>query len=180
MTSEYTELETLFAQYGYADFKWIDPTDIVVSQWVRMKCTFGCGSYGRNASCPPNVPSVADCRRFLNEYRTAALFHFCKAVDKPEDRHRWSRETNQALLKLERAVFLAGYQKAFLLFMDSCHLCDDCPGERAACNHPQSARPAPEAMAVDVFTTVRQCGYPIQVLTDYNQAMNRYAFLLIE
>jgi hypothetical protein len=35
-------------------------------------------------------------------------------------------------------------------------------------------------MAVDVFSTVRQIGYPIEVLADYCQAMNRYAFLLIE
>ena len=97
MTSEYGELETLFEQHGRTDYKWIDPADMVVSQWVRMKCTFGCGSYGRNASCPPNVPSVADCRRFLNEYRTAPLFHFGKAVDRPEDRHSWSRETSQAM-----------------------------------------------------------------------------------
>jgi hypothetical protein len=38
----------------------------------------------------------------------------------------------------------------------------------------------PEALAVDVFSTVRQVGYPIEVLTEYPQAMNRYAFLLIE
>jgi hypothetical protein len=35
-------------------------------------------------------------------------------------------------------------------------------------------------MAVDVYATVRQYGYPIEVLRDYSQAMNRYAFLLIE
>jgi len=35
-------------------------------------------------------------------------------------------------------------------------------------------------MAIDVFSTVRQVGYPIQVLSDYDQAMNRYAFLLVE
>jgi hypothetical protein len=35
-------------------------------------------------------------------------------------------------------------------------------------------------MAMDVFATVRKLGYPIEVLTDYDQAMNRYAFLLIE
>jgi hypothetical protein len=32
---------------------------------------------------------------------------------------------------------------------------------------------------VDVFSTVRKVGCPIQVLTDYTQTMNRYAFLLI-
>ena len=174
------QLEALFQEHGYTDFKWVEPKGIVVSQWVRMKCMFGCGGYGQNASCPPNVPSVAECRQFFDEYRAAAVFHFQHKVDKPEDRHPWSKGVNQELLKLERAVFLAGYRKAFLLFMDSCGLCADCVGSRAECKNAKSARPAPEGMAVDVFATVRQYGYPIEVLTNYAQAMNRYAFLLIE
>jgi predicted metal-binding protein len=178
--NNHAELEALFAEHGYTDFKWINPEDIIVSQWVRIKCTFGCGNYGHNASCPPNVPSVPECRQFFNEYRTAVVFHFEKRVDKPEDRHTWSRGVNEGLLKLEREVFLAGYAKAFLLFMDSCYLCDDCPGVRKKCKNPRSARPSPESMAVDVFATVRTYGYPIQVLSEYTQAMNRYAFLLIE
>jgi predicted metal-binding protein len=178
--NHHTELEALFAQHGYTDFKWIKPQDIVVSQWVRMKCTFGCGEYGRNATCPPNVPSVSDCRRFFDEYSAAVIFHFERKVEKPEDRHAWSRGVNQELVKLERAVFVAGYQKAFLLYMDSCCICTECPGKREECKNPRSARPSPESMAIDVFTTVRQYGYPIGVLSDYSQAMNRYAFLLIE
>jgi len=174
------ELETLFEKHGYADFRWIDPQDIVVSQWVRMKCTFGCTEYGHNATCPPNVPAVSECRQFFDEYNAAVIFHFEKAVDKPEDRHKWSRGVNQALLKLEREVFLSGYEKAFLLFMDSCAICADCPGTREGCKDPRSARPSPESMAMDVFSTVRQHGYPIKVLSDYSQPMNRYAFLLVE
>jgi predicted metal-binding protein len=129
----------------------------------------------------------------LNEYSTAAVLRFEKAVAQPEDRHAWSNEVNQGLLELERAVFLSGYQKAFLLPMNNCHLCADCSAQRETCKVPRSARaqretckvprsarPAPEAMAIDVFSTVRRLGYPIQVLTDYDQAMNRYAFLLIE
>ena len=167
------ELEALFAQHGYTDFRWIKPEDIVVSQWVRMKCTFGCGEYGRNATCPPNVPSVSECRRFFDEYSAAVIFHFEKKVDKPEDRHAWSKGVNQELVKLERAVFVAGYQKAFLLYMDSCCICAECPGKREECKNPRSARPSPESMAIDVFTTVRQCGYSIEVLSDYSQAMYR-------
>ncbi len=174
------ELETLFEKRGYTDFRWIHPQDIVVSQWVRMKCTFGCAEYGRNASCPPNVPAVSECRQFFDEYHTAVIFHFEKTVDKPEDRHTWSRGVNQALLKLEREVFLSGYEKAFLLFMDSCGICGDCTGMREKCKDPRSARPSPESLAIDVFSTVRQYGYPIKVLADYSQPMNRYAFLLIE
>jgi hypothetical protein len=33
---------------------------------------------------------------------------------------------------------------------------------------------------MDVYTTVRKLGYPINVLSDYKQEMNRYAFLLID
>ena len=174
------QLEALFAKHGFTDYKWIDPHQIVVAQWVRMKCTFGCDDYGQNASCPPNTPSVADCRCFFDEYTQAVIFHFEKRVDKPEDRHPWSREINRELLKLERAVFLAGHQKAFLLFVTNCSLCSKCTGARQECKHPESARPTGEGMAIDVFSTVRQVGYPIQVLSDYEQAMNRYAFLLIE
>ena len=43
------QLESLFQQHGYSDFKWMDPKDIVVAQWVRMKCLFGCDEYGKTA-----------------------------------------------------------------------------------------------------------------------------------
>ena len=178
--SNRNELEALFEKHGYTDFKWIQPTEIVVAQWVRMKCMFGCSGYASNASCPPNVPSISECRQFFREYDTAALFHFEKTVDKPEDRHAWSRKVNQGLLKLEREVFLAGHEKAFLLFMDSCGICAECSSRREDCRNPESIRPTPEGLAMDVFSTVRQIGYPIQVLSDYSQPMNRYAFLLIE
>ena len=178
--SDNQAMEELFAKHGYTDFRWIDSKDIVVAQWVRLKCMFGCSEFGRNATCPPNVPPVPECRAFFEEYTRAAVFHFAKAVDAPEDRHEWSRGVNTALLALERDVFLAGNQKAFLLFMDSCGLCKKCSGDREECKEPRSARPTPEAMAVDVFSTVGRIGYPIEVLPDYHHAMNRYAFLLIE
>jgi predicted metal-binding protein len=176
---ERKKLEGLFQGKGYTDYKWIDPHKIIVAQWVRMKCMFGCGNYGQNACCPPNVPSVAECERFFHEYQDAVIFRFEKAVDPPEDRHKWSKKVNIKLAKLERKVFLAGYERAFLLFMDSCGLCADCSATREECKEPRSARPSPESMAVDVYTTVRQFGFPIEVRTDYSQEMNRYAFLMI-
>ena len=176
----YIRFEAIFTKHGLTDYKWIDPRSIVVAQWVRMKCVFGCSEYGRNACCPPNTPSVPECRRFFDEYKTAAIFHFRKTVDRPEDRGAWTRQVNMVLLEAEREVFLSGYQKAFLLFMDSCRICSECVGERTECKNRASSRPGPESMAVDVFATARQFGYPIEVLSDYSQEMNRYAFLLIE
>ena len=35
-------------------------------------------------------------------------------------------------------------------------------------------------MGIDVYATARDIGYPIQVLRDYKETMNRYAFLMIE
>ena len=175
------KLESLFHKHGYTDFKWVEPEKIVVSQWVRMKCMFGCGEYGRTASCPPNLPSVPECERFFREYSEAVIFHFEKKVAKPEDRYAWTRKVNAKLSKLEREVFLSGYERAFLLFMDSCGICGECPaGSKEKCKEPRLARPSPEAMAVDVYATVRQVGYPIEVLSDYSQKMNRYAFLMIQ
>jgi predicted metal-binding protein len=63
--------------------------------------------------------------------------------------------------------------------MDSCYICAKCTGDRQTCKDPESARPSPEALAIDVFATVRKYDYPIEVLTRYDQPMNRYAFLLI-
>jgi predicted metal-binding protein/GNAT superfamily N-acetyltransferase len=174
------EIERLFERHGYTDFRWIAPESIVLAHWVRMKCVFGCETYGTNASCPPNVPDVDECRRFVGEYGEAVVFHFEKRVERPADRHEWTKGVNANLLKLEREVFLLGHEKAFLLFMDSCNLCSECVRVRAECRQPRNARPTPEALGVDVFSTVRQYDYPIEVLEDYSRPMNRYAFLLIE
>jgi predicted metal-binding protein len=178
--SSQKQLEALFSKHGFTEFKWIDPKNIVVSQWVRMKCTFGCKEYGKNACCPPNTPSVQECKNFFSEYGQGVIFHFEKKIEKPEQRHEWSKGINQKLLNVEREVFLAGNPKTFLLFMDSCSLCVDCAAERKECFNKKCARPAPEGMAVDVFSTVKSLGYPIEVVRDYSAVMNRYAFLLIE
>jgi predicted metal-binding protein len=172
-------LKKIFLKHGFSDFRWVNPKDIVIAQWVRTKCLFGCREYGHNAACPPNTPSVAECERFFREYKSAVIFHFEKKVARPQDRHAWTRKVNLKLLKMERAVFLSGYEKAFLLFMDSCTVCAECAETREACKEPKLSRPTPEALAMDVYSTVRKAGYPIQVLSDYGQTMNRYAFLLV-
>lgn len=173
-------LEAMFRRAGFEDFKWFPPKDTVVAAWVRMKCIFGCPDYGKIGVCPPNTPSVEDCSRFFQEYQRGVIFRFEKKVDKPEDRFPWTKKISLRLTALEREVFLSGKVKAFLLALDSCQLCKTCPGTRAGCKHALKARPTAEAMAVDVYSTVLRAGYPIEVLSDYDKAMNRYAFLLID
>ncbi len=180
LDSEKKKLEKIFAQHGFSDIRLIDARDIVVSEWVRIKCMFGCSHYGKNGCCPPHVPSVPECREFFSEYTTAVLVHLEKVVKKPERRFAWSRAVNKQLLKVEHDTFIAGYHKAFLLFMDECRLCGECAESRLKCKNPQNARPSIESFAVDVFTTVRKHGFPISVLGSYGQAMNRYGILMVE
>jgi len=177
---ERAKIESIMRENGYDDFKWISGKDVVVSQWPRFKCIYGCSSYGQKGACPPSVPPVAECREFFREYEHIAVIHLQKKLGKPDDRKEWSRKINTRLLKLEKAAFLSGHQKAFLLFMDECRICEECPGTRNECKNLQLSRPCPEGLGVDVFATVRKLGFPIEVLTDYGQEMNRYSFLMIE
>jgi len=170
----------LLKKHGLNDFKWIPSNNIVVANWVRMKCQFGCPDYGKGGCCPPNTPPVAQCREFFSEYGSAVLLHFTIELDKPGDRQEAFRSLNDRLVKAERDVFLAGFYKAFLLFVSDCKICPDCTGDRINCRDKIRARPSPESMAVDVYSTVRNSGYPIRVLKSYEETMDRYAILLVE
>lgn len=174
------QLQFLFNQHGFADFKWMSAKDIIVAHWVRFRCMFGCPQYGKSCMCPPHVPAIEECRKMIYEYNDAALFHFEKQCDTTEQRMAWSRETELKLINLEKEVFLAGYYKTLLVSFRSCGVCETCTGNRIECRNPRLARPGADSLGIDVYATARSVGYPIQVLKDKAEPMNRYAFLLIE
>ena len=173
------EIEKIFHKHGFNDFKWIKPEEILIANWVRMKCLYGCPKSGNCASCPPNTPSVAECRNFFDEYKDIAVFHIPVELSKPENHDAELNEINKRLLGLEREVFLSDSVKTFLLFADSCSFCEECVSSREDCKQPTLSRPSPEAFAIDVYSTVRALGFPIHVLQEYSDTMNRYAFLLV-
>lgn len=173
-------IETLAKAHGINDFKWMDPSQIITAHWVRAKCEFGCGSYGKKACCPPETPSVSDCRMLFDEYKKGLFYRFSKKFSDLQMRHAWSRELNTAVLAFERAVFLEGFHKAFVFAPAPCNLCSECKGRRNECSNPSKSRPSLEAFSVDVFGTARKLGYPIEVLRDYGEEVNRYGALLIE
>jgi predicted metal-binding protein len=173
------EIESIVAMQGFDDFRWINPKEIVVAQWVRIKCTFGCSDYGLGA-CPPNTPSVVDCRTFFGEYNNGLIVRLSHQADKNSYPSEWSKEMTKNLLELERRVFLKGYQKAFLLNQTCCSSCMDCSFNRIDCKDKVKARPSPEAFAVDVYQTVRNAGMEIHVVAENPSEMNRIAILLIE
>ncbi|MFN8255222.1 MAG: DUF2284 domain-containing protein [Bacteroidales bacterium] len=174
------QINQIIKSKGFSDFKWIDVKEIVIAQWVRFKCMFGCNSYGTKATCPPQVPSIAECKAFFGEYKDAVLIHIPKKLENPEDRVEWGKSVNEKLIEIEKDIFLLGFRKAFILFMDECQICKDCAVTRDACHYKMQARPCPEGLGVDVFETAHKCNFPIEVLKDYRSEMNRYSILLIE
>lgn len=174
------ELESLFIAKGFTDFKWISPKEFVIAMWPRFKCMYGCPNFGKKACCPPQVPSLSECERFFKDYEQAVIFHFQNQFNAPADRHAWTANLHLKLVGIEREVFFSGCVKVFLITLDSCKQCNECTPLKEDCKQPKIMRPCPEALGIDVFSTVRKVGYPIEVLKNPTDVMNRYAFLLIE
>lgn len=174
------QIEKLARAHGLKDFKWLDPKTIIPRHWVRGKCVYGCPRYGKKACCPPDVPSVAECKEFFKEYRFGLFFHLTKQFADPNERFPWAQEVNKQVLALEREVFLAGFYKAFAFTAAPCNLCDPCGNSKRECRNPLVARPTLEAFGVDVYAAARSMGYPIQVVKGYQEETNRYGLLLVE
>ena len=166
--NEWREIEEMILSHGAAEVRRIDPRRVPTGEWVRLKCQFGCGGYGRCLTCPPHAPAPERTRRLLDDYTVGFLIH-----RGPKSGGR------KVLAEMERDVFLQGYYKAFALGSGPCGLCPECDVEEP-CRHPSQARPAMEASGIDVFQTARDAGYPIEVVTCREDALNMYSLLLVE
>lgn len=167
-STESTTITGLIREHEPEDFKRIDPSDVVTGEWVRMKCQYGCGGYGRCLTCPPHSPTPQQTRRMLDEYETAYLLWWG-----PQHADR------ELLAEIERSVFLAGHRKAFMMAEGPCRLCSPCPLEHP-CQHPHTARPSMEACGIDVYETAHRAGFPIRVVTSHDDTPNYYSLLLVE
>jgi predicted metal-binding protein len=180
------EIEALFAKFGFSDFQWIDPKSISVSEWVRMKCRYGCVLYANRAGCPPNIPPVAECRNFIHEYSEAAIVHFQMQISEAVDctnnpvLNKWYRKVNLQIFELEREIFFLDYEKVFAFAIGPCVFCAECKKQKENCVNPIKARPTPESFGVEVFTLARKHGFPIQALRKYDQPINSFSLLLLE
>jgi predicted metal-binding protein len=172
-------IDQIIEQHRFYDYKWIVPRDsIIVAQWVRFRCRFGCKNYGKNGSCPPAVPSIEECREMIYEYGNAVIFHFAIQSAARDDHYTLTSR----LSELERALFLAGNYRVFLLQYSSCVFCKDCTAEgtRIKCVNKTQCRPGADAMGIDVYQSAHNAGYPVQVVKNHDAPTNRFAFMLIE
>jgi predicted metal-binding protein len=156
----------------------VDAGAVVVAEWVRMKCLFGCDEAGIRRTCPPNLPPIAVTRRLLSEYRRGVLLEVGPVVGE-ENSDAESRRLNDAALALERDLFLAGHHKALMMGAGPCELCGSCAKGRE-CPTPEKTRPSMEGCGVDVFATVRNAGRTIDVVRDEGDEYRFFALVLVD
>jgi predicted metal-binding protein len=164
----------------------IPAKDVVVAEWVRFKCRFGCKGYAKHLSCPPYAPSPAETRAMVNEYGTGILLRFDGVPghesfgpeDIPEDFHGFYRDlilwVNTTVHFLEKTAFYDGFYKAFGFGGYPCIYCGECVAEeceetvdestRRLCRHMDLVRPSMEAAGMDVFATAARAGWRISTI----------------
>lgn len=162
-------LELARKQQAVIDAKIIRASDVVTGHWVELKCRFGCDGYGQCLVCPPYSPRPEQMRRVLDDYRRALLLHFSPQA-----------QVKAVVAELERTIFLMGAWKAFGLGAGPCYFCTKCPVPDGPCRHPDRARPSMEACGIDVFSTVHQAGFPLEVVRSTRQCPNYYGLILVD
>ncbi len=162
---------------GADNVKFIDPKKVVVSNWVRVKCQFGCDAYNTRYTCPPYSPMPDYTRQMLKEYKSALFFTYRYPSQKERKRRQSIR---RILFRLERQVFLDGYYKAFAMGAGPCNLCPGNCDFTKPCLHGDRARPSMEACGIDVYATAKNAGVKLKVVKSYRATPTYCCLLLIE
>ena len=164
----------------------IPASDLVISDWVRFKCRFGCKGYAKHFGCPPYAPTPAETRAMVSEYETGLLLRFDGVPghpsfgpdDIPEDFHHFYKDliiwVNTTVHLIEKTAFYDGFYKAFGFGGYPCIFCEECVAEqcegivdeslRRKCRHMDLVRPSMEASGFDVFATAKKVGWELSTI----------------
>jgi predicted metal-binding protein len=172
--------------YGAINAAPISARKVIVDPRVRLKCAIPvCDGYGRCLMCPPNIISVQEFTVALERFNDAIVIQFEIKVDKEKMEGKIGsmelgalrldtdyeamlsssmKRMSKALINLERDALHLGYRFTTALSAGNCRLCDECVGQGKGkqCRHPFEARPAAEALGIDVFATAALAGMPIE------------------
>jgi Predicted metal-binding protein len=120
--------------------------------------------------CPSPLGALKpwEAEQVLSRYRYAVLIH------------THDKDSSQRIsFAVESRAYVDGYYFAFS--MSDCGLCAECSlPEDKPCRFPGKARPAMQAMGIDVYATARKQGLPIETLADESQEQNWYSLVMIE
>ena len=208
----------------------VDPKQqVVVGEWVRLKCTSGCDMCNTSWTCPPVANFSMPAVEFFSQYRLGLMLKFTSNrihVDKP-DYIQFKNRTKAIAAGIEHMAARAGMGRAMAFHSGPCTLCWR-PGskkgsmvyekctlmdhqgyaspylkigitpttpvtltadmgsewtselEKKDCRWPTVARPAMEAMKVDVFATLVNIGWNPIVYTSRTQIPSYYSFVVLQ
>ena len=163
----------------------IIPADhVVIDERVRLKCMVPrCLRAGETPNCPPHAPDLDLVRRAVRRFSWAVLLK-CDVepleayapgagTTRAEKRRVLSfhQESSEVVYRLERQAYKDGYHLAMGFGGGSCkdHLCKGqlCQFlDSGRCRFPHRARPAMEAVGIDVVALINEVGWQSYALLD--------------
>ena len=157
---------------------------VTIDERVRLKCVVPrCLRAGETPNCPPYTPELDLVRRALSRFAWAILFK-CnvepmgeyapgKGATKADQRRTLSfhQKSGEVVYDLERQAYKDGYHLAMGLGGGSCkdYLCKGLVCQfldSGRCRFPHRARPAMEAMGIDVMDLIRKVDWEAYALLD--------------
>jgi len=158
----------------------IPAANVVLDERTLLKCLVPlCSHYGVDLTCPPNVLPVSKFKDILKCYHSAILIKADIPPSDPPGRSEkeaghpgapaaeymnavrdTQKKLHEIVCQIESFCIEEGYHFAAGLIGGSCPLCEECVGIKSAlpCRYPFKARPAMEAMGIDVIATTSKAG----------------------
>jgi predicted metal-binding protein len=174
----------LAREWGASGAAVIPACEVTIDERVRLKCTVPrCLRPGETPHCPPNGADLELVRKAIARYRHAVLIK-CdvspigdyapgKGSTKEEQRRVLSfhEKGGEVVSKLERQAYKDGYHLAMGFGGGSCkdYLCKGLPCQvldSGRCRFPGRARPAMEAVGMDVVKLINKAGWRAYALLD--------------
>lgn len=163
----------------------ISAADVIVDERVRWKCQYPiCFGYNSSPCCPPHTPPVDECERVIHSYRYGVILQMDVPVedftgkDWPSKCGRHFLANNYLVGEVEAQANSMGYRQAVGFQAGPCILCGGQTAEYLETKDPSNrvtcavleggtcrnflkARPAMEAMAIDVIGTIQPLGWDL-------------------
>lgn len=184
----YSHLVKLAIRGGAKAARIIPAHMVVVDERVRMKCEVPrCSKFNQYLTCPPHVMDVETFSRILSRYDWCLLIQVeaenIDSSDKAPGRiagaisreiitrhHPYQLKLLHIIEEVEAAAFKNGMRFAAGFTGGECILCERCVDDKGSdpCRHPFRARPAMEAVGIDVIQTADNAGLPVCLSSSEN------------
>ena len=164
-------------ELGASGAEIIPSNDVSVDERVWMRCLVPrCPRAGETPNCPPNAPQPEVVRKALSRYSWAVLFKVNvepiadyvprRGGTTEQDRKTlfYHKQIGEIVYQIERMAYKDGYYLAMGFGGGSCkdYLCGGviCQFlDSGRCRFPLRARPAMEAVGIDVFDLIGKVGW---------------------